>query len=126
MNLSKRELTRRLAGTFGFNGNLKSRSGEMESEHVWSFHKCLDEIASHHIQSLCPSGQDFKSRKKVSNEPDLGHELIPGLGEGKVPDQIHLNGSHDTENNILLGRRLNSGQPKHNTCLLQGRGWRDL
>lgn len=54
----------KLTGASGFNGNLKNRSGEMESGHIWSFHKCLDEMARHQIQRLCPSGQDFQVQEE--------------------------------------------------------------
>lgn len=86
MNLSKREFTSRRSGSSGFNGYLKNRSGKKESRHVSSLHKCLDDLASHHVQSLCPSGSDSSSREEAPDRPDLGHELIPWLGEGKVPD----------------------------------------
>ena len=86
MNLSKRGFARRLTGTSGFSGNLKNRPGEKESGCVWSFHKCLDEMAGPHILSPCPSGQDFKSRKEASDQPDLGHE--PSLDEERVRSLI--------------------------------------
>ena len=81
-----RQILNHCATREALNGNLKNRSGKKESRHVWSLHKCLDDLASQHVQCLCPSGSDSTSREEAPDRPDLGHELIPWLGEGKVPD----------------------------------------
>lgn len=42
-----------------------------------SLPKCSDETPGHHVQSLCPSGQDFKSKEEISNRTGVGPEPLP-------------------------------------------------
>lgn len=53
-------------------GFLRTGLRQKESWHFWLLHKCLAEMASHHVQSLCPFGQDSISRVEAPSGSDFG------------------------------------------------------
>ena len=71
------------------------------------------EVLRWYGETSCPTSLSFCFRfqfqGEVPDRPDLGYELIPWLGEGKVPDykstRLHPMGAKDT---ILLGSKAES------------------